>query len=160
MQIARDLVVSIHYTLTNNSGDMLDSSEGQDPLAYLHGHGNIIPGLENALDGKKIGDKLDVNIPPKEAYGIRDKNLVKDVSPNVFKEVDDLEVGMQFRANSEGEMRVFTITKISDDLITIDGNHPLADVELNFQVEVVDIRKPSEEELHHGHVHGPGGHAH
>ncbi len=160
MQVAKDMVVSIHYTLTNNSGDLLDSSEGQEPLAYIHGHGNIISGLEDALLGKDVGAKFDVKIPPKDAYGTRDSSLVREVSPDVFKGVDNLEEGMQFRANTDDGTRVFTVTKIIDNKVTVDGNHPLADVELNFKVEIMDIRKPSDEELAHGHVHGPGGHEH
>ena len=160
MKIAQDLVVSIHYTLTNNSGDLLDSSDGQEPLAYIHGHGNIIPGLESALVDKVVGDTLDVKIAPKDAYGTRDNNLEKEVSKDVFKGIDKVEEGMQFRGNTDDGQRVFTVTKIDGENITIDGNHPLADVELNFTVEVMDIRKASEEELSHGHVHGPGGHHH
>jgi FKBP-type peptidyl-prolyl cis-trans isomerase SlyD len=160
MKIAQDLVVSIHYTLTNNSGDLLDSSDGQEPLAYIHGHGNIIRGLESALIDKVVGDTFDVKIAPKDAYGTRDKDLEKEVSKDVFKGIEEIEEGMQFRANTDDGQRVFTVTKIDGERITIDGNHPLADVELNFKVEVVDIRKASEEELSHGHVHGPGGHHH
>jgi len=160
MKIAQDLVVTIHYTLTNNSGDQLDSSEGQDPLAYIHGHGNIISGLEDALTGREIGRKFEVKIAPKDGYGTRDNKLVREVSPGIFKDMDDPEEGMQFRAKTDNEMKVFTVTKITGDKITIDGNHPLADVELNFNVEIVGIRKASEEELAHGHVHGPEGHAH
>lgn len=160
MKIAQDLVVTIHYTLTNNSGDLLDSSEGHDPLAYIHGHGNIISGLEDALTGREVGHKFDVKIPPKDGYGTRDNTLVREVSPDVFKNMDKPEEGMQFRANTENGMKVFTVTKIVGDKITIDGNHPLADVELNFNVEIVGIRKAGEEELAHGHVHGPEGHAH
>jgi FKBP-type peptidyl-prolyl cis-trans isomerase SlyD len=160
MKISQDLVVSIHYTLTNNSGDLLDSSEGQEPLAYIHGHGNIIPGLEAALLEKEVGDVFDVKIPPKDAYGTRDANLEREVSQDVFKGVEKIEEGMQFRANTEDGMRVFTVTNVDGERVTIDGNHPLADVELNFKVEVMDIRKASEEELSHGHVHGPGGHQH
>jgi FKBP-type peptidyl-prolyl cis-trans isomerase SlyD len=160
MKIAQDLVVTIHYTLTNNSGDLLDSSKGHDPLAYIHGHGNIISGLEDALAGREIGHKFDVKIPPKDGYGTRDSKLVREVSPGVFKSMDKPEEGMQFRANTENGMKVFTVTKIAGDKITVDGNHPLADVELNFNVEIVGIREASEEELAHGHVHGPEGHAH
>ena len=160
MKIAQDLVVTIHYTLTNNSGDLLDSSEDQDPLAYIHGHGNIISGLEDALTGREIGHKFEVKIAPKDGYGTRDNKLVREVSPGIFKDMDDPEEGMQFRAKTDNEMKVFTVTKITGDKITIDGNHPLADVELNFNVEIVCIRKASEEELAHGHVHGPDGHAH
>ena len=160
MEVVQDKVVTIHYTLTDRDGEILDSSEGQDPLAYLHGRGNIISGLEKALTGKTSGEKLNVTIPPEEAYGVRDESLVKILSRSAFKDVDELETGMRFQANTEQGAQIFTVTQIEGDQITIDGNHPLANEELNFDVEIVSIRDASEEELAHGHVHGPGGHHH
>jgi FKBP-type peptidyl-prolyl cis-trans isomerase SlyD len=160
MQAIQDKVVTIHYKLTDRNGELLDSSEGQDPLAYLHGRGNIISGLENALSGKSAGDKLNVTIPPEEAYGVRDEALVRVLSRSAFKDVDELETGMRFQTDTEQGVQIFTVTAIEGDQVTIDGNHPLADEELNFDVEIVAIRNASEEELTHGHVHGPGGHQH
>jgi len=160
MQIAKNAVVQIHYTLKNDAGEVLDSSDGSDPLAYLQGHGNLIAGLEKALEGKKVGDSLSVSIPPEEGYGIRDEALIQDVPRSAFEGIPDIEVGMQFHADSNHGPRTVTVTKIADDTITVDGNHPLADQTLHFAVEIVEVRAASKEELSHGHVHGPGGHHH
>ena len=160
MKIAHEKVVSIHYTLTNHEGTVLDSSTGSDPLAYLHGFGNIIPGLENALTGKQAGDKLKVSIKPEEAYGVRDDALVQVVPRTAFGGAQDLEVGMQFQAQTPQGVRVVTIVEVEGDDITLDGNHPLAGETLHFDVEVTEVRAASQEELAHGHVHGEGGHHH
>jgi len=161
MLIGSEKVVLIHYTLTDESGQVLDSSSGRDPLAYLHGKGNIIPGLEKALEGKQAGDKLNVAVQPAEGYGERDERLVQDVPREAFENVDEVNPGMQFQAqNEQGQARIVTVTKVADDLITIDANHPLAGANLNFDVEVTEVREPTAEELEHGHVHGPGGHNH
>jgi FKBP-type peptidyl-prolyl cis-trans isomerase SlyD len=161
MLIGSEKVVLIHYTLTDDSGQVLDSSSGRDPLAYLHGKGNIIPGLEKALEGKQAGDKLNVAVQPAEGYGERDERLVQDVPREAFENVDEVNPGMQFQAqNEQGQARIVTVTKVADDLITIDANHPLAGANLNFDVEVTEVREPTAEELEHGHVHGPGGHNH
>ena len=160
MQIAQDSVVSIHYTLTSDAGEVLDSSSGGEPLAYLQGHGNLIPGLERELEGKKAGDKLKVRIAPGDAYGEHDEQLIQDVPRAAFQGVTDIQVGMQFQAQSNHGPRTVTITKVSGDTITVDGNHPLAGQHLNFDVEVTEVRKATQEELSHGHVHGPGGHHH
>jgi FKBP-type peptidyl-prolyl cis-trans isomerase SlyD len=156
MQVTTNAVVSIHYKLTNSSGEVLDSSEGREPLAYLHGRGNIIPGLEKELEGKETGSKLSVTVPPEEAYGIHDESLIRQVSRDAFKGIDDLQAGMQFQSQSEKGIEVFTVTKIDGDQITIDGNHSLAGMTLSFDVEIMEIRAATEEEITHGHVHGPG----
>lgn len=160
MQIGQDSVVSIHYTLTGDSGETLDSSSGSDPLVYLQGHGNLIPGLERELRGKQAGDKIKVRIPPTEAYGEQDASLIQEVPRAAFGPNTNPEVGMQFHADSNHGPRTVTITKVVGDLITVDGNHPLAGQHLNFDVQVVDVRAATQEELSHGHVHGPGGHHH
>ena len=161
MLIAQDKVVLIHYTLTDDAGKVLDSSSGGEPLAYLHGQGNIIPGLEKALDGKQAGDKLNVRIEPAEGYGVRDDSLVQQVPRRVFGGAPNVQPGMQFHAqSSQGQTRVVTVTRIQGDMVTVDGNHPLAGEVLNFDVEVAEVREPTGEELEHGHVHGPGGHHH
>ena len=160
MQIAENKVVSIHYTLTNTEGKVLDSSEGRDPLAYLHGNKNIIIGLENALAGKTAGDKLNVTIPPEEAYGIRDEQLVQVISKSAFQGIESIEPGMQFQAKSDQGTQIVTITNVDGDKVTVDGNHALAGETLNFEVEVTEVREATDEELQHGHVHGPGGHHH
>lgn len=161
MQIAENAVVAIHYTLTNDAGETLDSSRERDePLAYLHGHGNIIPGLEKALTGKQAGDTLKVTVDPTEGYGERHEGLIQDVPREAFQGVDELAPGMQFQANTDAGPRMFTITDVQGDVITVDGNHPLAGATLHFDVEITDVRAASAEELSHGHVHGPGGHEH
>lgn len=160
MQIEKNKVATIEYTLKNNDGDVLDTSEGNDPMTYIQGIGNLIPGLEDALAGKGVGDEVQVTIPPEKAYGLPDAELVQVVERNVFQGVDDLQVGMQFQAQSDQGTQVIWITDIEGDQVTIDGNHPLAGETLNFDVKVVDVRDASAEELDHGHVHGPGGHQH
>ena len=160
MNISEQCVASFHYTLTDGSGKVLDSSEGQDPLVYLHGSGNIIPGLEKALLGKAIGDKFVISIPAAEAYGLRDDSMVQQLPSNMFEGIDNIEEGMEFHAETEHGLQVVTVTNVEGDNITIDGNHPLAGVDLTFDVEVSAIRPATEEELEHGHAHGSGGHHH
>lgn len=161
MKIAENMVVSIHYTLTNKAGETIDSSvEHGEPLAYLHGQGNIVPGLENALVGKAVGDKFDVSVNPEEGYGEHTAELVQEVPREAFQGVEELEPGMQFQADSGAGPRLFTITQIEGDTVTVDGNHPLAGEVLNFAIEVTDMRVATDEELQHGHAHGEGGHDH
>ncbi len=160
MQAGDNTVVLIHYTLTNDDGETLDTSSGREPLAYLHGGGNIIPGLERALTGKKTGDTLTVSIVPAEAYGLRDDTLLEVVPRTEFGGTEDLEVGMQFQVQTPAGVRIVTITGLEGDEVTLDGNHPLAGETLHFAVEVTEVRAASEEELAHGHVHGAGGHHH
>lgn len=160
MQVADNLAVSIHYTLTNDEGEVIDTSEGDEALAYLHGYGNIISGLESALTGKAVGDKFKVRIDAEDAYGEIEDDRVQIVSIEMFEGVDELEVGMQFHADVTSGPGVITIINIDGDDITIDGNHPLAGVPLTFDVEVVDIRPATAEEISHGHIHGAGGHHH
>ena len=160
MQIAKDKVASIEYTLTDTEGQILDSSVGGEPLAYLHGAGNIIPGLEKALEGKTVGDAFTVSIAPAEGYGEKDDSLTQEVPRRMFGGVDEIEVGMQFHAQTDNGMQVITVAAVSGDMITVDANHPLAGQTLNFDVKVVEVRAATGEELEHGHVHGAGGHHH
>lgn len=160
MQVTQDAVVSIHYTLTDDEGTTLDSSAGSEPLAYLHGNGNLIPGLERELEGKSAGDKLTVKIAPADAYGEYDKGLVQRIPRRALKGISDVQVGMQLTAQSPDGNQQVTVTQVAGDMVTIDANHPLAGKNLNFDVEVTDVRAATEEELAHGHVHGPGGHDH
>lgn len=160
MQIAKDLVASIEYTLTDDAGNVIDSSVGGEPLAYLHGAGNIIPGLENALEGKKAGESLKVSIAPQDGYGEKNDGLIQVVPKEMFQGVETVEVGMQFHAQTEYGMQVITVAAVEGNNITVDGNHPLAGQNLNFDVKVIDVRAASQEELDHGHVHGAGGHHH
>lgn len=162
MQIAHDKVVAFHYTLTNQAGDTLDSShQREEPLTYLHGYGNIIPGLESALAGKETGDKLDVTVAPEDGYGERNDGLVQQVPISAFEGAEStLQPGMQFQAQTEAGPRIFTITAVEGEDITVDGNHPLAGETLSFSVEITDVRDATDEEQQHGHAHGPGGHEH
>jgi FKBP-type peptidyl-prolyl cis-trans isomerase SlyD len=159
MNVADQKVVSIDYTLTNNAGEVIDSSKGREPLAYLHGAGNIIPGLEKALEGKQSGDSVQAKIPPEEGYGVKDPQLVQAVPRDRFP-AKDISVGMQFQAQGGGQTRVVTVVGVDPDNVTIDANHPLAGETLNFDVKVVEVRDATPEELSHGHVHGAGGHHH
>ncbi len=155
MQISDKKAVSIHYTLTNDAGDKLDSSVGAEPLTYLHGSGNIIPGLENALEGKDVGDKFTVTIPADEAYGDKHPEMIQVVPKSMFDGMP-VEVGMQFQAEVSNGPGIITVVEINGDEVTIDGNHPLAGEALTFDVEVTDVRDATEDELAHGHVHGEG----
>jgi FKBP-type peptidyl-prolyl cis-trans isomerase SlyD len=156
MQIAKHKVASIHYTLKDNDGKVIDSSDGGEPLNYIHGIGNLIPGMEEGLEGKIKGDKVTLKVAPEKGYGIKDEKLTQKVPRDAFGG-QVVTVGMQFQTN-RGE--VVTVTHVGLDQITVDANHPLAGVELNFTVEVMDVRNATEDEIAHGHVHGPGGHHH
>ncbi len=160
MHVTRDAVVSIHYTLTNDAGEVLDSSRGGEPLAYLHGGGNIVSGLEEALEGKSAGDALTVSLPAEKAYGARDASLVQQVPRRAFQGVAELKPGMRFTAQTEQGPRAVVVTRVAGDMVTVDGNHPLAGQALTFDVAIESVRAATDEELSHGHVHGPGGHHH
>ena len=157
MIIENNTAVSIHYTLTDDDDNVLDQSSQEEPLLYLHGAGNIIPGLEKALVGKTSGDKLKTRIEPEDAYGIKQEGMVQTVPKNTFQGIDKIEPGMQFHAAGKNdEPIVVTVINIEDKQVTIDGNHPLAGKALTFDVEITDIRKATAEELAHGHIHGAG----
>lgn len=160
MQVAKHKVISIDYTLTDTQGTELDSSKGRAPFAYIHGIGNLIPGLEAALEGKLAGDKVNAVIPPEKGYGARDEGLVQELSRSQFDAGEGIEVGMQFHAMGESGPRVVTVVGVDSDNVTIDGNHPLAGVTLHFDVTVKEVRDATSEELDHGHVHGPDDHHH
>ena len=154
MQISQNTVASIEYKLTDGEGQVLDTSEGREPLTYLHGSGNLVPGLESALEGSTTGDSLNVTVEPAEGFGERDENLIQQVPKAAFEGVDEVEPGMRFQAADEGgQQRIITVKEIEGDQVTVDANHPLAGVPLNFEVNVVDVREASEEELAHGHAH-------
>jgi FKBP-type peptidyl-prolyl cis-trans isomerase SlyD len=160
MQIARDSVAAFHYTLTDDQNQVIDSSEGRDPLTYLHGGGQIVPGLEKQLEGRSAGDKFSADVSPEEGYGVHHPELMQEVPREAFQGVEDIQPGMQFQGRGpQGEINV-TVTRVEDGKVFIDGNHPLAGKTLHFAIEVTDVRPASEEELAHGHVHGAGGHQH
>ncbi|MFC3122127.1 FKBP-type peptidyl-prolyl cis-trans isomerase [Agaribacter flavus] len=159
MRIADNHVVTIHYTVKTNDGEEIDSSVGQAPLSFIQGSHYMIAGLEEAIYDKQAGDKFTVNVPAEKAYGERLENLVQDVPSSMFEGMD-VEVGMSFRATTDdGEQSVIIIDK-TDDAVTVDGNHPLAGLSLIFDVSIEDVRTATEEELAHGHVHGPEGCTH
>ncbi len=157
--IANNHVVSFHYTLTNAEGEQLDKSQDQ-PLVYLQGAGNIIPGLEKAMEGKTVGEKFSVTIPAAEAYGEYNTDLVQEVPLQMFQGVENVEPGMQFQAQTDDGVQIVTIKAIEGENAIVDANFPLAGQDLTFDVEITDIREASAEELDHGHVHGAGGHHH
>jgi len=158
MKVAKNAVVSIHYTLTAPDGQVLDSSSGGEPLAYVHGLGNLIPGLEARLEGQDKGTPFDVTLAAADGYGERDERLVQKIERTQLPPTIDLELGLELQAKGpQGDM-VVTVVAIEDETVTLDGNHPLAGMELHFVGEIVDVRAASREELSHGHVHGAGGH--
>ncbi len=156
MQIADNTVVELNYKLTID-GELIDESEAGHPLAYIHGNGNLIPGMENALTGKSTGDKFSLTLEPKDAYGEYDDALSMKVDRSELSGIDNLEVGLQLEAEFPEGTKVATVKAIDGDEVTIDGNHPLAGERLNFEIEVVGVRAATKEELAHGHPHGPGG---
>ncbi|HYX38161.1 MAG TPA: peptidylprolyl isomerase [Oligoflexus sp.] len=160
MIAGQNSVVLMDYTVKDDEGNLIDTSAGQDPLAFILGMGNIIPGLERAFIGKKKGDSFQVRVKPEEGYGERDEALVEIVPRTQFSGIKDLRPGMQLQAQTDDEVMVVTVVKLTDKEVTVDANHPLAGKTLNFDVAVVDVRTATQEELAHGHVHGVGGHHH
>ena len=158
MKITNGSVVSVHYTLTDDDGNVLDSSEGREPLDYMQGVGNIIPGLEKEMEGKVVGDKFTAIISPEEGYGVRSENLVQTIPMSNFQDASQVQLGVQFQVQTEDAVRIATVTKIVGDSVTLDMNHPLADMTLHFDVEIMAIREATEEEKAHGHVHTHGHH--
>ncbi|MBN2647295.1 MAG: peptidylprolyl isomerase [Thiotrichales bacterium] len=159
MNICKDVVGLFEYTLTNQAGETLDASNGQ-PLAYLHGYGNIIPGLEVQMEGKTVGDKFTAKVAAADAYGERVEQLVQIVPMEMFQGVDQIEVGMRFEAQSEHGMHSVEVTQVENGQVTVDGNHPLAGMDLTFEIEITGVRAATEDEIAHGHAHGVGGHHH
>ena len=161
LSISDGMVASFHYTLTNDTGDVLDSSQGRSAMPYLHGASNIVPGLERQMTGKVVGDKFDAKVPAAEAYGEKQGPGPQPVPKTAFPPDLELQVGMMLQAQSpDGHTVPVWVTGVSEDVIHVDGNHPLAGVDLTFAVEVTEIRNATEEEKAHGHPHGPGGHHH
>lgn len=162
MTISENKVVLINYTLKDDKGEVLDSSEGNEPLAYIQGIGNIIVGLEEELAGKAVGDKVNATIAPDKGYGERSEDNVHVVPLASFEADGDekLVEGMQVRVETNNGVSIADVAKIDGEDVTLDLNHPLAGETLHFEVEVIDIREATKEELDHGHAHGPGGHHH
>ncbi len=160
MKIEKDLVVSIHFGVSDEDGKVIDSTENDAPLEYIHGSDYLVPGLETILDGKSVGDKFDVTVGPEQAYGEYQDDLVQEVPTELFGEEADIDVGMRFVAETDQGQRSVEITKVAESTVTVDANHPLAGLTLQFVGEVVSMREATEEELAHGHPHGEGGCGH
>ncbi len=160
MKIADHHVVTLNYTLTNNEGDIIDQAlDGS--FVYLHGASNIITGLEKELTGKTVGDQFAVKVSPEEGYGERNDALVEEVPRDMFPAEHEIAPGMMFHAQGpQGQAITVTVLEANEQTVKIDANHALAGVELNFDVEVMEIREAEQVEIDHGHVHGPGGHDH
>jgi FKBP-type peptidyl-prolyl cis-trans isomerase SlyD len=159
MQIGAKKAVTLTYTLKNDAGEVLGKSEEKEPLTYLHGVGNIVPGLEAALEGKAAGDKVEVTLTPEQGYGERDEKAIRNFPRRRLKIPDNkLQVGARFPIELEGGYLIGTVLALRGDYVTVDTNHPLAGLTLHFDVAVVEVRDATEEELAHGHVHGPGDH--
>jgi FKBP-type peptidyl-prolyl cis-trans isomerase SlyD len=159
VQIQAKSVVTLEYTLKDDAGEVLDKSEGRGPLTYLHGAGNLVPGLEKALEGKSAGDSLEVSIAPADGYGDRSEKLVRKIP---LRKIQDPrpQPGKRYRAQVDDGLRIVLVTGLSGDYASVDANHPLAGMTLHFSVKVVEVREATAEELSHGHVHGKGGHHH
>jgi FKBP-type peptidyl-prolyl cis-trans isomerase SlyD len=161
MTIAQHKVVTIHYKVMDvDSDEVIDSSENSDPMTYLHGARNIIPGLEQALEGKSVGDEVEVTVQPAEAYGERSDDRLQQVPKEAFQEMEKIEPGMAVTAQTDQGQINLMVTEVDETTVTVDANHPLAGKSLKFEVKIEAVRDASEEELAHGHVHGPGGHEH
>jgi len=159
MQIGAEKVVSIAYTLKGDDGEVIDSSVGADPLVYIHGIGSLVPGLEKALDGKSPGDHLAVTLAPGDGYGVRDEALIRKIPVRKLPD-GKAKVGARVRVDTDGGPVFLSVTAVQGDYATVDPNHPLAGETLHFEVDVVDVRDATPDELKHGHVHTPGQHHH
>lgn len=160
MIVEKDKAVSFHYTLKNAAGEEMESSREREPMSYLHGANNIIAGLEKAMEGRAPGDKFSVTIEPEDAYGVRNEKNVQRVPLKRLKGIGKISVGQILNLKTNNGQVQVTVLKVGRFNVDVDGNHPLAGVQLTFDVEITDIRDASEEETNHGHVHGPGGHQH
>lgn len=162
MSLTKNQVASVAYTLKNGEGQIIDQAEKDSPMTFIHGTGRMIPGFETALEGKNIGDSFAIVIDPADAYGERDDSLTQDVDRAMFEGVPDeqLITGAQFQAETNEGIEVITIAEVDGDMVKIDANHPLAGMTLNFDVELLDVRDATKEELEHGHVHAEGGCGH
>lgn len=155
--IAKDTAVKFNYTLKDDEGNVLDQSPEGQPLAYLHGHSNIIPGLEQQLEGKSAGETINAVVEPADGYGEYQDQAVQTVPRDNFQGVEDIQPGMQFQSEAGGQVMLVTVTDVNDKEVTVDANHPLAGKRLTFDVEIQEVRAATEDELNHGHVHGAGG---
>jgi len=160
MKVGNRKVVGIEYTLKNNQGEVLDSNKGEELLHYIQGLGNIVPGLEKAMEGKSIGDTFEVEIKAAEGYGLHDPNLIRRIPRGKMKSLADVKVGAMLQSRGPEGEQIFTVTEVTDTEVQLDGNHPMAGQDLFFAIRVAEIRDATEEEVSHGHAHGPEGHHH
>jgi len=160
MKITSNKVAIIHYAVSDSEDTLIDSSYDHTPLAVIHGTGYLIPGLESALEGHEAGDKFTATVSPEDGYGERHDDYVQTVPKEMFADIEDLEVGAQLRATTDDGEQTVIVVDMTDDTITVDGNHPLSGIELKFEVEVIEVRDATADELEHGHVHGEGGCGH
>jgi len=154
MTVKKDAVVEMHYTLKNDAGDVIDSSQGKEPMPFIQGHGNIIPGLEKALEGMKVGESCDVSVNPEDGYGEHHAEAIQEIPKEALQGIDNLEIGMQLESQDEqGNPFVVHVQSINEDTVTVDANHPLAGATLHFNVSIEKVREATKDELEHGHVH-------
>ncbi len=154
MTVKKDAVVEMHYTLKNDAGDVIDTSSGKAPMPFLQGHGNIIPGLEKALEGMKVGESCDVSVKPEDAYGVHHPEGIQEIPMEALQGIENLEVGMELQSQDEqGNPFIVRVEKINEETVTINANHPLAGETLHFNVSIESVREATKEELSHGHVH-------
>ena len=155
--ITKDTAVKFNYILKDDDGKILDQSQEGQPLGYLHGHNNIIPGLEQQLEGKSAGETLTAIVEPADGYGDYQEQAVQHVPRDNFQGVEDIQPGMEFQSEAGGQVMLVTVTDVNDKEVTVDANHPLAGKRLTFDVEIQEVRAATEDELNHGHIHGAGG---
>ena len=161
MQISKYRAVVLNYIARDETGEIIDSSDEDGPIRYIHGTEDLIPGLEKALEGREQGERLTVHVPMEEAYGPRDESLVESVPRKNFQGIDEIRPGMKFQTEmDDGSPMIVTVVKVDKKSVTVDGNHPLAGKNLSFELEVVLVREASSEEIEHGHVHEGGAHLH
>jgi FKBP-type peptidyl-prolyl cis-trans isomerase SlyD len=160
MKIVSNKVVTVDYVLTDDAGRVLDTNRGHGPLLYLHGVGGIVPGLERALEGHTTGDRVKVKVEPHEAYGARDESQIHSLPRSTFQGIDDLAPGMQFQGSDGQHTRLVTILEVDRETVKVDANHPLAGKNLHFDVNILEVRDATPEEIEHGHAHGPDAHSH
>ncbi|OZG71182.1 peptidylprolyl isomerase [Hahella sp. CCB-MM4] len=160
MSITKDKVVQFNYILKDTSGEQLETTYDDEPVTYLHGHDNVLAGLEEALEGKNAGDKFDVTLPPEKAYGVPAEDSIKRISKKYLKHAGRYKVGDTVPVKSDNGVHLVTVKKVGHSMVDIDTNHPFAGKTLTFELEVLDVRDAEPEEIEHGHVHGPGGHHH
>lgn len=156
MKAARGRVVSLHYTLTDDSGVQLDSSREREPFAYLHGYGNIIAGLEAALEGCEAGFSSAIHLTPAEGYGEYNPEAVFEAPRAQFPPGENIQIGMRVQGEGERGILNFTVVDVNDQVVVLDANHPMAGKNLHFAVEVLAVRDATAQELAHGHAHTHG----